>query len=83
MKHAKLLAVSTDGLNWEKPELGKVDWRGSTKNNILSNEPPKRLWGKFDDVSDEAKHAVVYRDGEEVTRVQVKLTADEVNLIQL
>jgi hypothetical protein len=29
-------AVSSDGLNWEKPELGLTDFRGSRQNNILS-----------------------------------------------
>lgn len=56
MQFARLLAVSTDGIDWQKPELGKVDFRGSKKNNILSNQPPRRLYGKFDDASDEAKH---------------------------
>jgi len=30
-----LLAISADGLHWEKPELNVVEWRGSTANNIL------------------------------------------------
>lgn len=29
-------AESPDGLNWEKPVLAQVEWRGSTANNILS-----------------------------------------------
>ena len=28
-------AVSEDGLNWEKPDIGQVDFEGSTRNNIL------------------------------------------------
>ena len=28
-------AVSTDGINWEKPELGLVDFNGSNKNNLV------------------------------------------------
>ena len=32
------LATSTDGLSWDKPELGIVDYEGSRANNIL--EPP-------------------------------------------
>ena len=28
-------AVSTDGINWEKPNLGLVEFRGSKNNNIL------------------------------------------------
>ena len=30
-------AVSQDGYNWEKPELGIYDFQGSTQNNILAN----------------------------------------------
>ncbi len=29
------LATSKDGVNWEKPNLGKVDYKGSRDNNIL------------------------------------------------
>ncbi len=32
-------AVSADGLNWEKPDLGLVSYRGSTQNNILPPDP--------------------------------------------
>ena len=28
-------AESDDGIRWRKPELGLVDWQGSTKNNIV------------------------------------------------
>ena len=31
-------AVSADGVHWEKPELGLVEFRGSTANNILFQE---------------------------------------------
>jgi hypothetical protein len=34
-------------------------------------------------VSDAAAHAIVYRDGEEVTRVRLDLIADELNVIRL
>ena len=29
-------ATSPDGLNWEKPELGQVEWQGSKKNNFMA-----------------------------------------------
>ena len=32
------LAVSTDGWNWEKPDLGRVEFDGSRHNNILPAE---------------------------------------------
>ena len=31
-------AVSRDGVGWEKPDLGFVDFRGSRKNNLLAEE---------------------------------------------
>ena len=33
-------AVSTDGVNWEKPELGLVEFNGSKRNNLLPFEAP-------------------------------------------
>jgi hypothetical protein len=36
-----LLATSTDGIRWWKPELGIVEWGGSTANNIVLNPPRK------------------------------------------
>jgi hypothetical protein len=35
-------AVSDDGVNWERPDLGIVEYRGSKKNNICvaGNDPP-------------------------------------------
>lgn len=32
-------AVSTDGIHWEKPELGLVEFNGSKKNNIVLRGP--------------------------------------------
>ena len=32
------IAISKDGLNWEKPNLGKVQFRNSWENNILPRE---------------------------------------------
>ena len=34
-------AVSQDGLRWEKPSHGLVEYDGSTQNNILLNEASK------------------------------------------
>ena len=31
-----LYAVSKDGIDWTRPNLGQVEWQGSRKNNILS-----------------------------------------------
>jgi len=40
-----LYAVSRDGVHWEKPELGLVEFEGSTKNNIVFADPNKRPRG--------------------------------------
>jgi hypothetical protein len=38
-------ATSTDGLTWEKPNLGLVDYNGSTANNlVLRNQPEPSDW---------------------------------------
>ena len=39
IEHGKLcMAVSEDGLKWEKPELGEIEWEGSKENNIVLDE---------------------------------------------
>ena len=58
LRFADLLAVSKDGLEWEKPNLGRVEFQGSKANNILSNAPTKYLSGKFGENSEEARRAI-------------------------
>jgi hypothetical protein len=36
-----LYAESKDGLNWEKPCLGRIEWKGSRKNNIVNERLAK------------------------------------------
>lgn len=40
-----LYAESSDGVRWEKPELGLVDFQGSKRNNILFLDPNERPRG--------------------------------------
>ena len=44
------LAVSNDGVSWEKPDLGIVDFQGSKQNNILRDKANEGflLSGEFD-----------------------------------
>ncbi len=44
------LTVSSDGVHWEKPELGLVDYQGSRRNNILRDRSKEGflLSGEFD-----------------------------------
>ena len=47
-------ATSRDGLNWEKPDLGVVSYRGHTQNNIVlegTNAPDLGIYGILDAVS--------------------------------
>ena len=37
----RMLAVSSDGIRWTKPELGLVDFQGSRANNILEKMPSR------------------------------------------
>ncbi len=57
-RHASCLATSEDGIHWERPELGLVEFKGSTRNNLLPPQssmpelfPPERKPGFtfFDD----------------------------------
>ena len=34
--HHFAYATSPDGLNWERPELGQVEWQGSKRNNLIA-----------------------------------------------
>lgn len=34
-EYRKLYATSADGLKWDKPDLGQVDYKGSTRNNLF------------------------------------------------
>ena len=38
------LAVSRDGIDWEKPDLGLVEFEGSKKNNLFPTPDNCRLW---------------------------------------
>ena len=37
--HYLCYATSSDGYEWRRPELGQVEWEGSTKNNIIADGP--------------------------------------------
>ncbi len=37
--HTSCLAVSKDGVRWEKPQLGVVVWKGSRENNLITSAP--------------------------------------------
>ena len=42
--HEMALAVSEDGIHWENPDLGLVDFEGSTANNLFPTPDNCRLW---------------------------------------
>ena len=39
------VAVSKDGIHWERPKLGNVEWRGSKQNNRFYVLDPNLRWG--------------------------------------
>lgn len=50
------VAVSHDGgLSFEKPELGQVDWKGSTANNLLSISAPPHMPPVFRDTNPDCR----------------------------
>ena len=55
-----LYAESRDGLNWEKPQLGRVEWNGSTANNIVN---VRNATSPEDDVP--IPHSLMVRDDHE------------------
>ena len=48
-----LYATSTDGANWEKPDLGLYQWNGSTANNIAYQSAESPLYHVVRDESDD------------------------------
>ncbi len=50
------LAESTDGIHWTRPELGIVEFRGSTKNNLILDEAMVRQIGGS------PAHTAVFKD---------------------
>jgi hypothetical protein len=42
------LAVSSDGVRWEKPDLGLVEYEGSKKNNLIDRQIFHILYGQDD-----------------------------------
>lgn len=41
--HTYAIAISTDGITWEKPEIGAVHFRGSARNNLYPTPEDRRL----------------------------------------
>jgi len=48
-------AISSDGISWTKPNLGLVEFRGSTNNNLIPCGNPRDMW-QFGNVRDPDKH---------------------------
>ena len=46
------LATSRDGIEWEKPSLGLVEFGGSTDNNIFPTPDDQRIWHVVHDPDD-------------------------------
>ena len=46
------LALSRDGLNWEKPNLGALEFNGNRENNLIDSPERQRLWQVVHDPDD-------------------------------
>lgn len=55
-----LYAESSDGLNWERPELGRVDWQGTTANNVVNRHDVKTQ-----EEASPIPHSLMFRDDQE------------------
>ncbi len=62
-KHPEVIcyAESTDGINFEKPSLGLVEFAGSTENNIILDGPKTRCFSPFRDGNPEADPDAKYK----------------------
>ncbi len=49
-------AVSRDGINWTRPQLGLREWQGSTENNLFESSQQTKGFGR---------HFLVYKDENE------------------
>jgi hypothetical protein len=70
-------AESRDGLKWEKPELGLIDFRGSTRNNLVIRGPHGA--GVFQDPRDpdpQRRFKMFFRDYEQLRSMAVAFSAD-------
>ena len=61
-------AESVDGINWNKPNIGKVNWRGSSDNNIvygmdrsLGRPVPTATVFKDNNAPDKEKYKIIHR----------------------
>lgn len=50
------LAESTDGIHWTRPELGIVEFRGSTKNNLILDQ------AMVQEIAGSPAHTAVFKD---------------------
>lgn len=55
------LALSEDGINWTKPELGIIDFNGSKDNNIIFSGRMAHNFSPFLDTSPETSEQALYK----------------------
>jgi len=62
-KHREVIcyAESTDGINFEKPSLGLVEFEGSKNNNIILDGPRTRCFSPFRDGNPNAESDAIYK----------------------
>ncbi|KKL77578.1 hypothetical protein LCGC14_2033500 [marine sediment metagenome] len=79
--YATAYATSKDGIHWEKPELGLVEFKGSKKNNLLWVDGPIGV-GVFRDLHDPdpaRRYKAVFRTSGAEDSLSYKVSADGVH----
>ena len=71
-------AISTDGLHWEKPNLGLVEFRGSKENNLIPVAQPRDLF-MHGNVSDPARRYTLHTPGNPASVFFSRETPDFLN----
>lgn len=74
-------AVSDDGIRWRKPDLGLVEWNGSTHNNLCDFPIDHGLLAlavvhEPDETNAQRRYKMTYEDGEHGHRMCVAFSAD-------
>ena len=66
-----LYATSTDGVHWERPNLGLYEWNGSTDNNLAYESPERNLAHIVRDESDpdpQRRYKAFFSDADHMNR---------------
>ena len=69
-------AISKDGINWEKPKLGLVEYNGNKQNNLIDVEGGNGWYVAYDPEEDDPAHRFKMISMGELMRLQVHFSPD-------